>query len=44
MLSEKANQNKAFWKSILGIVMVVAGCACFILSCVAAMILAGREQ
>ncbi len=27
------------WRSILGIVMVCAGCACFVLSCIASMVL-----
>ncbi|MEA5136524.1 MAG: hypothetical protein VB035_10370 [Candidatus Fimivivens sp.] len=43
MISEKVDSAKTLWRSVLGIVMVCAGCACFVLSCVAAMILAGRE-
>lgn len=43
MDSEKVLSAKTLWHSVLGIVMVTAGCTCFVLSCVAAMILAGRE-
>ena len=43
MISDKVDSSKVLWRSVLGIVMVSAGCACFVLSCVAAMILAGRE-
>lgn len=43
MISEKIDSSKVLWRSVLGIVMVCAGCVCFVLSCVAAMILSGRE-
>lgn len=31
------------WHAVLGIVMVLSGCACFVLSCVAAMRLGGKD-
>ncbi|MEG1849859.1 MAG: hypothetical protein RRY21_03480 [Oscillospiraceae bacterium] len=34
---------RTIWRSVLGIVMVLAGCGCFVLSCIAAMILAGKN-
>lgn len=40
---EKSYGRRQLWKAILSIIMVTAGCGCFILSCVAAMILSGRE-
>lgn len=43
MENERYSPGKPLWKFILGTVMVAAGCACFVLSCVAAMVLAGRE-
>lgn len=43
MISERTLVGKTRWHSILGIVMLMTGCACFVLSCVAAMILAGRD-
>ena len=32
-------KSQILWRSILGIVMISAGCACFILSCIASMVL-----
>lgn len=43
MDSDKTLAAKVLWRSIVSIVMVCAGCACFVLSCVAAMVLASRE-
>ena len=43
MISDRVDSSKVLWRSVLGIVMVSAGCVCFVLSCVAAMVLAGRE-
>ena len=40
---ERNSQSPVLWHSILGIVMVAAGCACFVLSCVAAMVLSSRD-
>ena len=31
------------WRSVTAIVMVAVGCACFILSCVAAMVITGKD-
>ena len=36
---ESRNENSTLWRAIVGIVMISAGCACFILSCVATMVL-----
>ncbi|WP_262399938.1 hypothetical protein [Yanshouia hominis] len=41
--SERVSLSRLRWRSILGIVTVCVGCACFVLSCVSAMILAGRD-
>lgn len=40
---ERTAKHQALWRNIMGIVMVSAGCACFILSCVSAMVLSGRD-
>lgn len=40
---EKLHTSKTRWKAIVGIVMVSAGCICFVLSCVATMIIAGKD-
>ena len=31
------------WRSVTAMVMLAAGCACFILSCVAAMVITGKD-
>ncbi|MDY3218285.1 MAG: hypothetical protein SOX80_02975 [Candidatus Fimivivens sp.] len=41
--SERVSLSRLRWRAILGIVTVCVGCACFVLSCVSAMILAGRD-
>jgi len=38
-MDNKNSQTSTLWRAILGIVMVCAGCACFVLSCVASMVL-----
>ncbi len=43
MDSERIALSRIRWRAIVGIVTVCVGCACFVLSCVSAMILAGRE-
>ena len=40
---ERAYSRRQLWKFVTAILMVTAGCACFILSCVASMILCNRE-
>lgn len=32
------------WQAIVSITMIVAGCACYILGCVSAMIITNRHQ
>ncbi len=44
MDSERLKNAKVLWRSITAIVMITAGCACFVLSCVAAMVLSSREN
>ena len=44
MDSEKMKTAKVLWRAITAIVMISAGCACFVLSCVAAMVLSSREN
>lgn len=40
---ERAAKTQTLWRNIMGIVMVGAGCACFVLSCVSAMVLSSRD-
>ena len=40
---ERSYGKRQLWKSVLAITMVTAGCGCFVLSCVAAMIVCNKE-
>ncbi|MEG2174828.1 MAG: hypothetical protein RR135_05030 [Oscillospiraceae bacterium] len=37
------NGTRTIWRTILGMVMVLAGCGCFVLACITAMILASKD-
>ncbi len=40
---ERITSKTLGWHSVTAIVMLVVGAACFILSCIAAMIVAGKD-
>ena len=41
---EEKKKGSQMWKIILAMVMVVTGCACFALSCIAALVVAGKRD
>ena len=40
---QDAFKSRNRWRAILSIIMVSAGCAAFVMSCVAAMVLTAKE-
>ena len=43
-VTRKENFHSKGWQSLVAMIMVATGCACFIFSCVAAMIIVNNDR